>query len=248
MAEPYPPQILQGDPEALYGKPNAPGNGPLILNQKEAKAGDTVIRGASGYWENAQPTPVESLVQIIGNLRQTGNAARPARSNVSSMSTFANGALAATGVGCFVPVAVDPGDIITRVNVPIATTAGETMTHQFVAIYAGTGTEPALIGQSTDTTSAAIAKEKLAGWNLTSPITVTEAMAPAGFVYAEISITATVIPSAVTYGTPAGTNYQWGTNAPLFFSFTAGSALAGTAAAKIESPAAKVVAPVVILT
>lgn len=248
MTEPYPPQILRGDPEALYGKPNAPGNGPLVLNQNSAAlAGDGVLRNAEGYWENG-PVSIDNLAQILGNLRQSGNLARPARSNVSSMSTFANGALAETGIGCFVPVEAAPGDVFTRINVPIATTAGATMTHQFVAIYAGTGAEPALIEQSTDTTSAAIAKEKLASWTLTKPVTITEAMAPHGFVYAEISITATTLPSAATYGTPAATNYQWGTNAPLFFSFTAGTALAGTAAAKIESPAAKPVAPVVILT
>jgi|HubBroStandDraft_5_1064220.scaffolds.fasta_scaffold01162_12 hypothetical protein len=248
MTEPYPPQILRGDPEALYGKPNAPGNGPLVLNQNSSpNAGDSVLRNAAGYWENG-PVSIDNLATILGNLRQLGNEARPARSNVSSMSTFADGALAATGVGCFVPVEAAPGDVFTRVNVPIGATAGGTMTHQFAALYAGTGAEPVLIGQSTDTTSAAIAEKKLAGWNLTTPVTVTEAMAPHGFVYAEIAITATTIPSAATYGTPAGTNYQWGTNAPLFFSFTAGTALAGTAAAKIESAAAKVVAPVVILT
>lgn len=248
MTEPYPPQILRGDPEALYGKPNAPGNGPLILSQNNSPLpGDSVLRNAAGYWENG-PVSIDNLAQILGNLRQSGNEARPARSNVSSMSTFADGALAGTGVGCFVPVEAAPGDVFTRVNVPIGATAGATMTHQFAALYVGSGAEPALIEQSADTTSAAIAEKKLAGWNLAKPITVTEAMAPHGFVYAEIAITASTVPTAATYGTPAGTNYQWGTNAPIFFSFTAGSALAGTAAAKIESAAAKVVAPIVILT
>lgn len=248
MTEPYPPQILRGDPEALYGRPNGPGNGPLVLNQNsEARAGDSVLRTAAGYWENG-PVSIDNLATIIGNLRQSGNEARPARSNVSSMSAFTDGALAATGVGCFVPVEAAPGDVVTRISVPIGATAGATMTHQFAALYAGTGAEPALIEQSTDTTSAAIPEKKLTGWNLAKPVTVTEAMAPHGFIYAEIAITASTVPSAATYGTPAGINYQWGTNAPLMFSFTAGSALAGTAAAKIESPAAKGVAPVVILS
>jgi hypothetical protein len=248
MTEPYPPQILRGDPEALYGKPNAPGNGPLILNQNSsARVGDSVLRNSEGYWENG-PVSIDNLATIIGNLRQSGNEARPARSNVSSISVFADGALAATGVGCFVPVEAAPGDVFTRVSVQVGATAGATMTHQFAALYAGTGAEPVLIEQSTDTTSAAIVEKKRAGWNLTKPVTITEAMAPHGFVYAEIAITASTIPSVATYGTPAGINYQWETNTPLFFSFTAGSALAGTAAAKIESPAAKVVAPVIILS
>src|ERR1700694_3950226 len=53
MAEPLPPQLSQGDPEALYGRPNGPGNGPLILNQANAATGDTITRNAAGYWVNA---------------------------------------------------------------------------------------------------------------------------------------------------------------------------------------------------
>jgi hypothetical protein len=189
-----------------------------------------------------------SLATLLGNLRQTGFTARPARSNVSSLSVCTDGALAATGIGCFVPVAVEIGDVISAVNILVGNTAGGTMTHQFGAIYAGTGAEPALIEQSTDTTSAAIAKEALATWSLAVPKTITEAMAPHGFIYAEVAITATTVPTAMVYGTPAAINYKVGTNGPLFFSFTAGSALAGTAAATTGSPTVKVVAPVVILT
>lgn len=186
----------------------------------------------------------------LGNLRQIGETGRPARSNLEILGPGAlvDGALAATGIGAFVPVPAQVGDVFTKVSVPIGATAGGTMTHQFAALYVGSGTEPTLIEQSTDTTSAAIAEKVLASWTLTASVPITAAMAPHGFVYAEICITASTVPTAATVSTPSGTNYKWAANSPLFWSFTAGSALAGTAAAKIESAAAKVVAPIVILS
>lgn len=185
---------------------------------------------------------------FLGNLRQIVETTRPARTNRDCPGgVLVDGALAATGVGCFVPVPVQVGDIISKIGVPIGATAGATMTHQFAALYAGTGTEPTLLAQSTDTTSAAIAEKKLASWTLASTVTITAANAPFGYVYAEIAITASTIPTAATVSTPAGVNYPWATNSPLFFAFTAGSALGATAAAKIESAAAKAVAPIVVL-
>lgn len=189
-----------------------------------------------------------SLASSLGGLVQTGLTARPARSNAFGLNGTLEGALAATGVGCFVPVGVQVGDVISKVNIITSSTAGGTMTHQFGAIYSGFAAEPALIEQSTDTTNAAIAEKTLLGWTLTAPVKITAAMAPHGFIYAEVAITATTIPTAMVFNSEAIVNFKIGTNGPLFTSFTAGSALAGTAAATTGSPSAKVVAPVVILT
>lgn len=61
---PYPPQTLQGDPIALYGRPDEPGAGPLVIVQTASgAAGDIPVRGTDGQW-HAQPglpvTPAKS--------------------------------------------------------------------------------------------------------------------------------------------------------------------------------------------
>jgi hypothetical protein len=191
------------------------------------------------------------MMALLGQLSNVAATEVPFRSNAEyfGYSNLVDGALAATGVGCAVPVPVDVGMTVSKVSILTGATAGATITNQFAALYSGTGTAPALIGQSTDTTSAAIAAKTLLGWSLTAPQTITAAQAPNGFIYVLIAITAATIPTAATVATPAGVNYQWnGTVSPLFLSMTAGSALAGTAASTIASPAAKVVAPLVFLT
>jgi hypothetical protein len=184
---------------------------------------------------------------MLGNLMQAGNSQRPARTNFDKATILTDGALAATGVGCFVPIPVAVGDVFGTVAIQVGGTAAVTPTHQIAALYKGTGAEPALIGQSKDTTSAAIAASSRAQWALENPVTIKEADAPHGFIYAEIALTAGTIPTAAVYAVAAGLNYQWAANCPLFTALTAGSALAGAAAAKIESAAAKAAAPAVIL-
>jgi hypothetical protein len=191
------------------------------------------------------------LMALLGGLSNVGQSNIPARSNLELLGgagALSDGALAATGVGCVVPVPVDPG-IYSKVSILTGATAGITMTNQFAALYAGTGAAPVLLGQSTDTTAAAIGAKALLGWTLATPVIVTSAQAPNGFIYVLLAITAATVPTAASVATPAGVNYQWnGSASPLFLSMTAGSALAGTAAATIASPAAKAVAPIVILT
>lgn len=185
----------------------------------------------------------------------TGLAGLVAQSNVSVRSNaewlgiagLTDGALAATGVGCVVAVPVETGDTISRVSILVGATAGVTMTNQFAAIYSGT-TTPTLLGQSTDTTSAAIAASGLAGWSLAAAQTVTSTNAPFGYVYALIAITAATIPTAAVASTPAAVGYKWFPNGPAFLSATAGSALAGAAPATLPAATAKAVAPLVFLS
>lgn len=186
---------------------------------------------------------------LLGGLTNIVNSSIPARSNAEwlGISGISDGALAATGIGCFVPIPVEPGTVISKISILVGATAGGTMTHQFAALYSGIAV-PALIGQSTDTTNAAIAASGLASWTLTAAQQITPAQAPNGFIYAEIAITASTIPTAASVGVPTAVGYQWFTGGPLFLSATAGSALLGTAAATCASPAAKAVAPLVFLT
>lgn len=201
--------------------------------------------------DNASRLIAGLRTNAINSLIQQFNVNDPVKFGRSNAHAFglgglADGALAATGVLAAVPIPVQPGDEFAKVLLPIGATAAGTPTNSFAALYSGIGV-PALLGQSKDGTSAAIAKEKLFTFSLEAPVLITAANAPNGFIYAGVSITATTVPTAATSATPAAINYPWGTNAPLFFSLTAGSALAGTAAATIASPAAKAVAPILIL-
>ncbi|MGP0053660.1 MAG: hypothetical protein ACLPZR_33130 [Solirubrobacteraceae bacterium] len=190
---------------------------------------------------------------FLGNVAQVANPGVPARSNIRflGVSAQADQALATTGVCLATPIPVVEGDVITNVNVPIGATAGATLTHGFAAIYSGIGV-PALLGQSTDIgATAAIVHEKVYPFALATPIQVTPANAPNGFVYASISFSqsAGTIPTAVGAVLLAtAAHYQWFATGPLFFSATHGSAVGGTAPATIASPAVVATCPFVILT
>lgn len=190
------------------------------------------------------------LWAMLGQLTNVAQSDIPARTNAEafSLSTLVDSALAATGVGCFVPVPVDPGTVISKVSVVAGATAEATGTHSFAAIYSGIAT-PALIGQSADQTGAAyVAASAVASWTLSTPQLITSALAPNGYIYAGVCVTAGTIPTVASIAAPTAVGYQWFTNSPLFFAATAGSALAATAAATIASPSARTPAPILVLT
>ena len=197
---------------------------------------------------------------FLALLGQTSNVVQsnlPARSNAEpgfGWGNYTDGALAGSGILVAVPVPVDLGVVISKVSILVGATGASTPTHQFAALYAGTGSAPALLGQSADATTTAIpaaspgTSSGLYTFTLSTPQLITAANAPNGFIYAGVSITASTVPTAVSMSTPNGINYQWCTGGPLYQSMTAGSALGATAAATIASPSQKAVAPVIILT
>lgn len=166
-----------------------------------------------------------------------------------------DGALAATGVFNAVPIAVQPGDVITNISILAGATAEATGTHAFAALYSGIAV-PALLGQSADNTGAAAIAASAAfkfplatvGGVAGTSYVVKPADAPNGFIYAGVAITAGTVPTVATITDAVAVDLQWNTNAPLFLSMTAGSALAGTPAATLASPAVKATIPVIVLT
>lgn len=195
---------------------------------------------------------------LFGGLSNFTQSNVPLRTNLEwfGLNAATDGALAGSGIGCVVPVPVDQGVPYTRVSLVVGGTAASTPTHQFAAIYPGTGVAVntgVLLAQSTDTTTAAIAAGAagtgILTYTLASTVTPTAATAPNNFVYVMVSITASTVPTALSVGTPAGWNYQWNsTVSPAFYSATTGSALAGTAPATLGTLTAKVVAPIIALT
>lgn len=214
-----PPQLSAPDPVALYGRTDEPGAGPLQINQKAPiSAGDVVTRNSSGEWVNA---PGEGGLGVLGNLHQEGKPERSGRISWEGLPSFSavkdEAAALITKEAILMPVEVTVGDVISKVGVLIGATAAGTPTHQWAALYGGTLTssEATLIQQSADTETAAIAKEAPYAWTLSKAVTITSAMAPTGFVYAAVSVTATTVPSLLSQSIPAAANYSWITGGPF---------------------------------
>lgn len=198
----YPPELLRPDPVALHGRTDVPGNGPVELVQNNPATGDRIARNAKGEWVNVPPEP--GSVSLLAGLKQEGESGRPARTNLDGLlgtGTIKDEAAAlVTKEANLVPIPVVVGDVISKVAVLIGATAANGPTHQFGALYVGEGAEPVAIEQSPDATTAAIAAEQLYAWKLSKPITVTAAMAPKGFLYASVSVTAsTAVPSLLGF-------------------------------------------------
>jgi hypothetical protein len=187
--------------------------------------------------------------KLLGQAGQVQQANRSQRSNLEwlGLANPTDGALAATDVGCFVPIPVEIGDKLSKIAMLVGATAAVTPTHSFAALYSGLAV-PALLAQSADGVAAAIAASKPFTFTLESEVEVTAANAPNGFLYAEVCVTAATVPTAAVVSIPTAIGYQWFTNGPLFLSATAGAALAGKAAATIVTPAAKAVAPLLFVS
>lgn len=191
--------------------------------------------------------PTAKLLGLQPNVAQ-GNLA--VRSNLEwfGLANPTDGALAATGVGCAVPIPVEVGDLISKISILAGATAEATGTHAIAALYSGIAT-PALLAQSADNTgAAAVAASARFDFTLQSAVAITPAIAPNGFIYASIAIAAGTIPTAAVVSIPTAIGYQWFSNGPLFLSATHGSSIGATAPATIASPSAKAVAPLVFLT
>lgn len=200
---------------------------------------------ASGFYPLS--SPIKAALGMV-NALQSGDG--PARSNAEYLGFggWTDGALAATGVLAAVAIPVDWGQQFTKVSIFVGATGEGTGSHAFAALYSGIAV-PALLAQSADTTGAtAIAASARFDFTLASTVLASPTNAPNGFLYAGVAITATQVPTAAVVSTPTAVGYQLSTNAPLFFSATAGSALGATAAATIASPTAKAVAPIVVLS
>lgn len=179
------------------------------------------------------------------------NGSYPARSNAEylGLSNTSDGAIAGTGVFVAVPIPIDPLEVVTNVSIVTGATACSLPTHAFAALYSSAAT-PALLGQSTDSTSVtAFAASTVYKIALTNPYQVKAADCTGGYIWAGFSITSTTQPTAVSLTTPTACQaaMAWITGGPAALSATSGSSLGGTAAATLTI-ATKAVAPLVWLT
>lgn len=185
---------------------------------------------------------------LLASLVPVANPTAPIFTNLDyPLGAVTDAAMAASGVCLAVAVPVDQGQIVSKISYFTGATAASTPTHSFVALYSGIAT-PALLAQSADATTTAIAAKGVVTVTLQTAQLITSTNAPNGFVYVSISQTGTAVSTAVSLGTPSGVNYAWTANSPTFLASTHGSAVGGTAPATIASPAAAANAPVVALT
>ncbi len=185
---------------------------------------------------------------LLGATRNVVQSNVPARSNLEfGFGNLSDGALAASGVCVAVPVPVDLGVVYSKITYFVGATAASTPTHAFAAVYSGIAV-PALLSQSADTLTGAIAASGAVTVALATPQLATATNAPGGFWYVSISQTATAASTAASVPIPTAVGYQWFATGPLGFALTHGSAVGGVAPATIATPAAKAVGPVVVLT
>ena len=245
----YPPNVLQADPLALYGRTDSPGAGPLELVQTNPRTGDTVARNSAGEWVNVNALSAAGYPIVS----QEGASGRPARANVvlpaAQLVDEAAALITKEAVMVWVPVAV--GDVITKVSVLAGHTESGTLSHAWAALYKGEleSSEGVILGeQSTDLTSGTIKKEAVQSFTLGKPVTITAAMAPKGGIWAAVGLEATV-PSLL--GVPVATigSAYLAPGAPpaLAYKFSV-TGTAGVAKTPTGTLTAMTVMPVVILS
>lgn len=168
-----------------------------------------------------------------------GKPVEPFRTNLRRQDITTDVAAALTTqvmLGVAMPLQV--GDVVTKIGFAVGATAGGTITNQFVALYSNAAT-PALLGQSADGTSTAIAASTLAEYSLATPITISAD----GIYICAFMVKAGTMPSLLSKVLPtAGAGgAQITGQAPL--SQTSGSSLTATAPATWASPTTVVNVP-----
>lgn len=147
---------------------------------------------------------------LFGSLAQAAAPLRPARSNADITGTASllatNKLVAAGGEATVIAVPVVPGDLISKILVPIGTTAGEKVEEGYAALFEGKEKGKLLAQSKGKAYAEEFKKEEGFVFTLEKVIEVTAENCPGGFIYVEINLnTVTVIPTVVsTVGPTAG--------------------------------------------
>lgn len=132
-----------------------------------------------------------------------------------------------------VAVPVSPGDTITKVSLLCGASQGSP-SYSYASLFTGTGSapgttgaQPTLIAQ-TASTAASIPSSALYSFSFASPVTITSAQCPFGYIYASYYfVVATGSPSFVSMTAAAATQYAYFANSPVGLYFTSASATNG---------------------
>jgi hypothetical protein len=162
------------------------------------------------------------------------------RRNLSRTDAISDTATLATGVATSVAIALQAGDVVSKIAFKSGATAAGTPTHYAFGLYDPSGN---LLAQTADQTSTAWAANTVIDLSLASVVTV----ASEGIYYASIFVAATTPPSLVgaTLGTAGASTGILSTDKIL--SRTHGSALTTTFPATIAAATAVAGVPLVVL-
>lgn len=225
-----------------------------IRNIEDALSGGTLSIAPNGthYW--TYPGIVSPVLSAFGNPTQVANPGAPARTNAHyfGLAAATDGAVATTGIATNVAVPVEVGDVFTNLTVYVGATAGATLTQEGAALYQGTNvaSPPILGAQATLQVAAAVTASTPFVWTFPTPVTVTAASAPNGYIYASFYFTGTTMPTLLSQALTAAVGYRFSAaaNSPIFLASTAGSALTTTSPATLVTPAIFARAPIVLLS
>lgn len=178
-----------------------------------------------------------------GSLRQLGSRAQSVRWSIARMEATTDVAAAlTTQVMTSVGVVLRAGDLVTNIAVQFGATAASVPTNWWFALYSSAAT-PALLGQTADQLTGAIAANAVMDLALTTPYQVTTD----GFYYVGIMVKATTVPSIICKVLPtAATGGATLTGVPVLAQ-TSGSALTTMAPSTIATPTTVVNVPLVVV-
>lgn len=183
------------------------------------------------------------LLALLGGNTNTYQGNVPIKTNMDfGLGSVVDSAQTTSGISLSVPVPVSPGDVITKQTYILGATAGSPFTtgtadYAFAALYNGFGSAPALIGSSTViqgsvpfAPTATVAASLVAfTFTYASPVTITSVNAPYGFVYADVNMTLSTLPSLVGMTTTASVwSFPWFSNSPQWMAATHDSAAGST--------------------
>ncbi len=139
----------------------------------------------------AQKSVWQTIIGTPGNATQSD---LPVRSNLEylGLASAADGAALVTNKLICVAIAVDVGTVISKVTF-IAGATAPTVTINYAAIYSGglTAATSTLLSQSTNAGGVAPTASQANTYTLSSPIAVTQANAPNGYIFAGLQQTGT---------------------------------------------------------
>jgi len=193
--------------------------------------------------------PFSTILGRAGNATQSD---LPIRSNAEYLgyASAAAGAALVTNKLVLVPIAVDPGTVVSNITFVAGATA-PTLTINWAALYSGglTAATQTLLGQSTDAGASAPTASQANSYALASPVAITTATAPNGYVYAGIQQTGTCNNAASVSVAAAIQVFQTAvfTNAPVALAFSV-AATTSTAPATLASPSTVTITPYIYLS
>lgn len=178
-----------------------------------------------------------------GGLRQALNSTAAARWSLRRHEATTDVAAAlTTQVMLSVAVPLRTGDVVSKIAVQFGATAASVPTNWWFALY-DTSATPALLAQTADQTTGAIAANAVKDVALTSAVQITQD----GLYYVAIMVKATTVPSVICKVAPTTAAFDATLTGVKVIAQTSGAALTTTAPATIASPTTVVNAPLVVV-